>query len=187
MDAAAAPSTLVVIVGPQASGKSTVAAALGAAMRADGVPTAVVALDEIAAMALPTLPSWEVAHRIFESVTGHWLSSGLACVIAEGSGSSAEVAGLHRQAPLETAVVAVATTAPFDVALARAQADPTRGVSNQRDFLRRVYDQWPSQLAAIAPDLLIDTSTMTVDEAVRAIGAVVTRAHGDRSRTGREH
>lgn len=166
---------LVVVAGPQASGKSTLAAALGADLRRRGERVAVVELDQVAAMALPTLPGWDVAHRIFETVTGMWATADLTCVIAEGSGSREEVSALLRQAP-QAAVVTVAITAPFDVALARAQADPTRGVSKERDFLSRVYASWPRELDALAPDVVIDTDALTVSEGTDRIRAAIDAA-----------
>lgn len=70
MDNNEVPLTLVIVAGPQASGKSTLAAALSAELRHRGERVALVELDQIAEMAIPTLPSWDVAHHIFESTTG---------------------------------------------------------------------------------------------------------------------
>lgn len=50
-------TALIIIVGPQASGKSTLAAALSRKLRDQGEDVALVELDQIAAMALPTLSS----------------------------------------------------------------------------------------------------------------------------------
>lgn len=65
-------AALLVIAGPQASGKSTVARALADDLRAHGKSVALVALDDIAEMALPTLPEWDAAHGIFASVVAQW-------------------------------------------------------------------------------------------------------------------
>lgn len=174
--AASAPVTLIVLVGPQASGKSTLASSLGTDLRQRGERVAVVELDQIAAMALPTLPSWDVAHRVFQTVTGMWLRAGLSHVIAEGSGSAEEVRGLLDHAPPDAVVVTVATTAPFEVALSRAQADPTRGVSKQRDFLSRVYAAWPDELEAIDADLVIDTNAVTLAGGLDAVRRTIESA-----------
>lgn len=176
MDSVVTPVALVVVVGPQASGKSTLASALGSELRRRGERIAVVELDQIAAMALPTLPGWDVAHQIFETVTGLWARSGLTCVIAEGSGHPEEVAALRRQAPAEAVVLTVATTTPFDVALARAQADPTRGVSKEHAFLSRIYGAWPDRLQAIAPDVVIDTDAVDLRESVERVREAVEHA-----------
>jgi adenylylsulfate kinase-like enzyme len=176
MDSVVTPVALVALVGPQASGKSTLASALGSELRRRGEQVAVVELDLLAAMALPTLPSWEVAHQIFETVTGLWARSGLTCVIAEGSGHPEEVAALRRQAPDEAVVLTVATTTPFDVALARAQADPTRGLSKEHAFLSEVYDAWPERLQAIAPDVVVDTDALDLRESVDRVRQAIEQA-----------
>ncbi len=172
---------LVVIAGPQASGKSTIATALSHDLRERGERVAVVDLDGIAAMALPTLPDWETAHAIFETVTGRWLRSDLTCVIAEGSGSHKEVARLVALAPPAAVVVTVAITVPFDVAFERARQDATRGVSRQRDFLAEVYRRWPGELARMDPDLVLDTGRLTVERSVDAVRRHVADARGRRA------
>lgn len=169
MDPSAVPIALVVIAGPQASGKSTLAAALAAELRRRGESVALVELDQIAAMALPTLPSWDAAHEIFASVTAQWLQTGVTCVVAEGSGSWDEVSRLLRRAPSTAVTLTVATTAPFEVALARAQADPTRGVSKERDFLAGVYEQWAIEIDRISSDVTLDTGAVAIDEGVARI------------------
>lgn len=169
---------LIVVAGPQASGKSTLAAALSAELRRLGEAVALVELDQIAGMALPTLPSWQAAQRIFESVTGMWARTELTCVIAEGSGSQDEVSRLLRLAPSDAVTVTVVTTAPFEVAFARAQTDPTRGISKERSFLSGVYERWSSEVAQIDADVLIDTSVLSVEQGIERIRVAVGSARG---------
>jgi thymidylate kinase len=176
MDSAVNPLALVVVVGPQASGKSTLANALSAELRRRDEKVALVELDQIAAMALPTLPSWEAAHHIFESTTGLWARTALTCVIAEGSGTQDEVSRLLRQAPPDAVTVTVVTTASFEVALARAQADPTRGVSKEHSFLSRVYERWSREITRINSDVLIDTNALDVDQCIERIRAAISSA-----------
>jgi hypothetical protein len=179
-DSTAVPLALVVIAGPQASGKSTVAVALSAELRRRGERVALVELDQIAAMALPTLPSWEAAHDVFESIVGRWARTDLTCVVAEGSGSENEVARLRSQAPPGAVTITVATTAALEAAFARAQSDPTRGVSKEYDFLSGIYERWPAELARIDADLVIDTSALTVELGVEHIRAEIERKRRDR-------
>lgn len=176
MDTSAVPLALVIVAGPQASGKSTVAAALSAELRLRGERVAVVELDQIAAMALPTLPSWEAAHLVFEVTVGLWARTDLTCVIAEGSGSVDEVSRLRDQAPPDAVVVTLATTATFETAFARAQADPSRGVSKEYDFLFPVYQRWADELRRIDPDVAIDTTVLGIDESIRRAKAAIERA-----------
>lgn len=181
MASAELPLIVVLIAGPQASGKSTLAAAVATALREQGEAVALIELDQIAAMALPTLPSWDDAHRIFESVTGMWARTGLTCVVAEGSGTYDELRRLRSQVPEGAATVTVAATAPFAVAFDRAQADPTRGVSKEREFLGGVYERWPRQLTRIDPDVLIDTNAVPVDLGVAHIRDAIASARADLS------
>jgi thymidylate kinase len=180
MDSAATTLVLVVVAGPQASGKSTLAAALTAELRRQGERVALVELDQIAAMALPTLPSWEAAHHVFESAAGLWARTELTCVIAEGSGTQEEVLRLMNQAPSDAVTVTVVTTAPFEVALDRAQADPTRGISKERGFLSSVYERWSREICRIDSDVVVDTSALTLDQGIERIRAAIGSARGDR-------
>ena len=162
-------AVLVVVAGPQASGKSTIAQSLGDALRRQGERVAVVGLDAIAAMALPTLPGWEAAHRIFETVTALWAGTELTCVIAEGSGSQAEVTRVIEAAPPDVSTLTVAVTTTLASAYARAAADPTRGISRNYDFLEDVYARWPKELERMAPDLLLDTSQVDLSTSVATV------------------
>lgn len=175
------PLAFVVIAGPQASGKSTVARALSEELRDEGERVALVELDQIAGMALPTLPRWETAFDIFASVAGQWAHADLTAVIAEGAGTGAEVARLLDRAPEGAAVLTVVTTAPFEVALSRARADLTRGVSRERAFLREIYKRWSGEIGRIETDVLLDTQALKVTESVRCIRdriAVARRTRG---------
>lgn len=169
----AVPVVLVIVAGPQASGKSTLAGALSTELRAQGERVALVALDQIAAMALPTLPSWDAAHHIFETTVALWARAGLTIVIAEGSGSAEEVSRLRDQAPAGAHVITVASTTSFETALARAQSDTTRGISREHGFLSGVYETWDEELGRIAPDAVIDTSRLTLTDGVQRVLSVI--------------
>ncbi len=170
------PPSLIVIAGPQASGKSTLARTLVDHLREDGERAALVELDQIAGMALPTLPSWQRAHELFEAVTAMWARSELTCVVAEGSGSADEVARLLRQAPPGAATVSVATTTSLETAFARAQADPSRGVSKELSFLREVYAAWRPELERMRPDVVLDTGSAPSDACVDRVEAALAAA-----------
>lgn len=168
----------IVIAGPQASGKSALTVALTEELRGAGELVAAVELDQIASMALPTLPDWEVAHQITETVTGLWLRAGMSCVIVEGVGTSENVRGLLQQAPAGIPTLTIATTAPFDVAFERALADPSRGVSQQEDYLRAVYDRWEDELPRIQADLTLHTDQASLKQCVDVIRSRITFARG---------
>lgn len=167
------PLVLVAIAGPQAAGKSTIAAALSDELRRYGEQVALVELDQIAQMALPTLPTWEAAHAIFGSVVGQWARAELTCVIAEGPGTRAEVNDLLAQVPDDAVVLTVVLTAPFEVAYARARADTTRGFSREYEFLSGVYERWLNEIAQMDPDVLIHTEQRSVEQSVELIRAAI--------------
>jgi shikimate kinase len=170
----------VLLVGPQASGKSTVARALSKELRRRGERVALVELDQIAEMALPTLPGWDTAARIFAMVAGEWARADLTCVIAEGIASQDEVLILLDQAPAAAAIVTVVMTTPFEAALPRAQADRTRGASRDRDWLADRYQEWSVEVGSIDADVPIDASVLSVDQGVRQVHAAIESARSTR-------
>ena len=176
MDAAVVSPVVVVLAGPQASGKSTLAAGLRDDLRRRGECVALVELDQIAAMALPTLPSWTIAHRVFELVVREWAGADMSCVIAEGSGSAAEVAALRSAVPATASLVTVAVTVSFPVAYRRAQQDASRGVSRRYDFLEGVYQRWRGELARLDPDVVVDTEASSLPDAIEQLVAATDRA-----------
>jgi hypothetical protein len=167
---------LVVFVGPQASGKSTIARALGDELRRQGERVALVELDQIAAMALPTLPSWSTAARIFAMVVGEWARADLTCVIAEGMASQEEVSILLGHTPANVAMVVVAMTTQFEVAVTRAQQDATRGASRDPGWLADRYREWEAEMPRIEADVLLDAGALPTDEGVQQLRAAVSSA-----------
>ena len=173
MTTAPARTPLVLIAGPIAAGKSAVSRALADALRADGHRLALVELDQIADMARPTLPDWADAHRLFASVTSQWLQTELDLVIAESVSSRSELDLVLGNVPAGTPLLTAVLTCDADTALRRAQADPTRGVSRQEDFLRRVHADWALQLPQLPADLVLDTAAVPLAESVRRIRAAL--------------
>lgn len=173
MTSAPGRTPLVLIAGPIAAGKSAVSRALAETLRSDGHLLALVELDQIADMARPTLPDWADAHRIFASVTTQWLDAGLDLVIAESVSSRSELDRVLRNVPAGTPQLTVVLTCDVDTARHRALADPTRGVSRQEDFMRRVHAAWALQLPQIPADLVLDTASLPLTESVRRIRAAL--------------
>lgn len=168
---------VALILGPQASGKSTVANALVDVLRGRNEHVARVELDEIAAMALPTLPSWEVAGQIFASVIGEWARSELTCVVAEGIASQRELEVVTAQVPETAAITTIVMTTAVEIAAPRALADPTRGISRDERWLAERYDEWQDELARIDEDLDLGMGRLSVEQGVAlAVSAIeVTR------------
>jgi adenylylsulfate kinase-like enzyme len=169
----------VLLVGPQASGKSTVARALSRELRRQGELVALVELDQIADMALPTLPSWDTAARIFAMVAGAWARAGLTCVIAEGISSQNEVPILSNQTPAAAVLVTVVMTTPLEAALQRAQTDLTRGASRDRAWLADRYQEWSVESGRIDADVRLDAGALSVHRCVREVQAAIESARSN--------
>lgn len=173
MGSSTSPIPVVLIVGPQASGKSTVARALVASLRERDERVALVELDQIAGMALPTLPSWDVAARIFATVVGEWARADVTCVVAEGIVSRSEIDLVTAWAPEPAAIMTIAMTTSLDAATPRALADPTRGISRDEGWLADRYDEWRLERSLIEVDLSLDLGSLSVQEGVaRAVAAI---------------
>lgn len=137
--------TLVAIVGPIASGKSTVADALGERFRAAGRQTAVLDLDDLVETigGFVGLPGERLhqAQIVFGQLVGAWLDQGFD-VIAHGPffDRDEDAALLHALPDgIEPQRVLLHTT--FPVALERVSADPERLLSSFPDVLEATYDR----------------------------------------------
>ncbi|MFE7507469.1 AAA family ATPase [Promicromonospora sp. NPDC057488] len=145
-DKGPARSRLVMISGPIAAGKSTLAGELVQMLRREGSSVALTDLDTVAEMALPTLPSWDQAHGIHAQLVGAWLRTGVDVVVDEGTSTADEVQQVLDQVPEGVEVVHVVLTADFDASLVRAQADPGRGISKDPAFLRAAHEEYARHL-----------------------------------------
>ena len=96
-------------------------------------------LDTVAEMALPTLPDWACAHRVHAQLVGAWLASDVDVVVDEGTSTTDEVQQVLAAVPAGIKVFHVVLTADYHRSLARAQADPGRGLSKDPDFLRAAH------------------------------------------------
>lgn len=154
----------MLITGPIAAGKSTLASAVVDRLREQGRTVALVDLDTVAEMALPTLPDWEWAHEIHADLVGAWTARPLDVVVDEGSSTPGEVAQILAAVPGGVPVLRVLLVADVDRSWERAQGDPTRGLSKDRDFLGRTYDTYARVLPELSHDLLLDVEATTIEE-----------------------
>jgi adenylylsulfate kinase-like enzyme len=128
---------LVVITGPIAAGKNTVASLIADAVAAQGRSAVLIDVDDIAAMvAAPGAAAaglWFAAHQAHGALVGTWMQTAVDVVIAVGPiYTSREQAALLEPLPEASAVHWVVIDAPVDVTLARAQAEPGRGRTTTR-------------------------------------------------------
>jgi hypothetical protein len=149
------PPVLVVIVGAIASGKSTLAAEVGRRLRERGEPVAVVGLDAVAEMALPT-QDWSSIHEVHGQLVRAWLSTPVHTVVAEGPSTSADLDQLMRCVSGDVEVLTVVLTTPYATALKRALQEPDRGLSKDPVFLRADHDRFESSRRHLRCDLTLD-------------------------------
>ena len=172
---------LIVISGPIASGKSTVARALARDLGRSGTAVAMIDLDLVYDMLEPDhvrkddAAKWLRARRASAALADAFLLDGVEVVIVEGEfltpdDRRAFVDALHSGE--KPRFVTLRTS--FDVALRRVDADPTRTFSRDRAFLSRHYREAERPLLELAStDLVLDTTSIDADEAARRIAKSV--------------
>ena len=165
---------LVVITGPIASGKSTVAGLLAERCASQGWSVASADLDDVAFAqgGCPDLEEfWRRAGVAHVGLVRGWLASGTKVVIAHGPFfESRSYDSLRAATSPKSRLHHVLLTVRFDIALKRVTADPVRppsAWSRNPDFLRSTHDAF-SALDLPPVDETFDTSqTMAVDIAAR--------------------
>src|SRR5438270_7523984 len=144
-------SRLVLLTGPVGGGKTTTSLAVGARLRAHGLTTVVVDLDDMYRMVRQDEPmytdmaTWRLAYRSAAAIANACFTSGVAVVIVEGSFTNEEELGWltdHVRTPCETVVVALDLS--WEQTLRRVETDPSsdRVASRDPSTLRWLYEQF---------------------------------------------
>ena len=179
MAAVSAPN-LLIISGPIASGKSTVALALAANLRSCGRTVAVVDLDRLYMMLDDRSPmddpgTWRTARRAAAALTDQFVLDAIELIIVEGTfwTQSERDEFVSR---LSTAVDPIFVTLRVSVeeALRRVEADTGRRASRIPQHLRASH----ADFAAAPPlpgDVTIDSTNRGVDELVSISRATLER------------
>jgi shikimate kinase len=172
-------SVLIVISGPIASGKSTVARVLARQIERSGRRVAVIDLDLVHETVIRSPGTatdrdlaWSLARQAAATIANTLMDQGVGVVIAEGSfndlSKRSDFVGRLRPGVVPIYVTLLVS---YEEALRRAQRDPTRGVSRDPSFLRRYYDQVNRELAGLPEsDMVIDTELLTEEAAASIIG-----------------
>ena len=171
---------VIVITGPIASGKSTVANELARQLAVDDDPAAVIDLDlvhdRLVANGSPSDDSaWTLARREAATIATAAHEDGAPVVIAEGSFNlPSDRAAFAKHLRPGVTVVFVTLLVSFEEALRRAQGDPTRGRSRDPRFLASHFAARHDVLAAApATDIVIDTDQTTATAAAATIARLV--------------
>ena len=144
----------MVITGPVAAGKSTVAQALARALQRNSIRTAVIDLDEVYCMARQQADfndraMWTTARRAAAALTESFYASGLQAVIVEGGFLSAlELAELRQHVTSQVNEFFFTLFASAPTALHRAQTDPNpdRVVSRLPEVQADLYAEFAEAL-----------------------------------------
>jgi adenylylsulfate kinase-like enzyme len=176
---------LIVITGPIASGKSTVASKLAQELERIDVRAVVIDLDlvhdRLLAQGKRSDESlWRLAREQTAADADALLEAGTAVVIAEGSFNlPSDRASLVRNVRAGSDPIFVTLRVSFEEALRRAQGDPTRGRSRDRGFLASHFEARQDVLSAVpATDIVIDTEVMTPSAAAAEIARLISPAAG---------
>jgi hypothetical protein len=167
---------LVVVIGPIASGKSTVANALGERFRAAGRATAVLDLDDFVDTigGFSGLPGehFRAAQVVYGQLVGAWLRQGFD-VIAHGPFfQSHEQEALLHALPDEIRPRSVQLLCTYEAALERVALDPDRSLSKDAQLLRRTYHRVEALVATMPrSEWTFDSTITSCDEIVDELAA----------------
>jgi adenylylsulfate kinase-like enzyme len=171
---------VIVITGPIASGKSTVAGSLATELELRDVRAEVIDLDVVhdrltEGGATTDESSWTLARQEAATAANAFLEAGVAVVIADGSFNlPIDREAFARHLRPGTALVYVTLRVSFEEALRRAQGDPTRGRSRDPQFLGAHFAERREVFASIpATDIVIDSERTTAAAAAATIASLV--------------
>jgi adenylylsulfate kinase-like enzyme len=171
---------VIVITGPIASGKTTIARELGRELERTHVRMAVIDLDLLFDMLTADGPTsddvkWTLARRAAATLANTFLDEGVDVVIADGSFNTAtDRAAFARFLHARVDPLYVTLRVTYAEALRRAQNDATRGLSRDPAFLGPYFVRVNEALAAVPEtDIVIDTERVTARSAAVAIASLV--------------
>lgn len=165
---------LVILTGPIAAGKNTVADRLTEILTEQGRSVVVADVDDIAAMVgwpgAGRAGLWFAAHEAHGALVGQWMRSAVDYVVVVGPiYSEEEQAALTRTLPDGVAGLWVVIDAPVSVTLARAQADPGRVVSRDPEFHRSAHRRFRELLPLIPADRVFNSHHRTAAQIAAGI------------------
>ena len=171
---------VIVITGPIASGKSTVAGELARQLELMSIGAAVIDLDLVhdqltTNRSTSDESTWMLARQETATAANAFLEDGVAVVIADGSFNlPGDRVTFAQQLRPSTDLVYVTLQVSFEEALRRAQGDPTRGRSQDPQFLGAHFAARRDVLEKVpATDIVIDTERTTAEGAAATIARLV--------------
>jgi hypothetical protein len=165
---------LVILTGPIAAGKNTVAERLTQLITGRGRTVVVADVDDMAAMVgtpgAAEAGLWFAAREAHGALVGQWMRSAVDYVVVVGPiYSHDEQAALVRTLPDDAAMVWVVVDAAVAVTLARVQADPERGVSRDSTFHRNAHRRFREPQPLISADKVFDSEELSAEQIAAAV------------------
>ena len=165
---------LVILTGPIAAGKNTVADSLAQRLTGRGKTVVVADVDDVAAMVGPPGAAaaglWFAAHEAHGALVGQWMRSNADYVVVVGPIYTAKhQAALTSALPDDAAVLWIVIDATVSVTLTRAQADPGRGLSRDPDFHHAAHRRFRKWLPTIPADRTFDSEHLDAEQIAAAI------------------
>ena len=159
----------MILTGPIAAGKNTVAEKLAGRLTDQGRTVVIADVDDVAAMVGPPGAAraglWFAAHEAHGALVGQWMRSAVDVVIVVGPIYTAEEqAALTRTLPGDAATLWVVIDAPVAVTFARAQADPGRVRSREPEFHHAAHRRFRELLPLIPADRTFDSQALAADQ-----------------------
>jgi chloramphenicol 3-O-phosphotransferase len=167
---------IVVVSGPIASGKSTVARALAQEVERRRATAAAIDLDIVYEMLEHSSrrkddgSKWQRAERGAAALADAFLADSVDVVIVDGDflrGPDRRVFVAALRTNVEPRFVTLRVS--LEEALRRVADDPTRGLSRDPAFLRAYYDAAAALGDSPATDLVVDSESVTASEAAQTI------------------
>jgi shikimate kinase len=165
---------LLVITGPIAAGKNTIASLIAEGLTALGRLAVLVDVDDVADMvAGPGAAAaglWFAAHQAHGALVGTWMQTPVDIVIAVGPiYTPREQGALLEPLPEASAVHWVVIDAPVSVTLARTQTDPSRGLSRDPEFHDQAHQRFRQLLPQIPAAQTFNSAQMSAEQIARAV------------------
>ena len=170
-----ANGALVVINGPVASGKNTLAEGLASMARERGLPAAAIDMATLVSITnwpdrLLAIPEhWRLARLLAARMADALLEDGMHLVASAGPFFTAESReDLLRQLRVARKPPFVMLHVSLEESYARIKDDPSRVVTKNRDFVRQLYESidWASQPA---DDIVVETDALTRDQVLEKV------------------
>jgi shikimate kinase len=159
---------LLILAGPIGAGKSTIAGLVVRRLADAGLVVAAVDLDDVTFQQLGTTDVYDLWRRGAEATAAlvrEWFDLGTDVVVTHGPFfESAGYEALLGRLPSDVLVHHVQLTVPVDLALVRAEADLTRGLSRDPDFLRSTHERFEELKSKMPPaDREFDTCVRSAE------------------------